>query len=167
MDKIIEMIMIKSKFLYFVICSMLFSCSTTGITYEVGDTYTGPCIVFIYDDIVGQIEARNSIKLENGLGRISKNLVNNRFMFVDDSSNEMEIISIGKQDTVSDNSSRYIFELSKGTSSSRCSKTDLNVILFFVGTKKDYLDWSSKFQDSFTYFDVVGIKWCEYYKAGL
>ncbi len=147
------------------VCCTVLACNVTGVTYEVKNTYTGPCIVFIYNKI-GKNSVGNVVKLENGLARVSGTTIASRFTFVDDASNEIIIIPIGKQDTVRSNI-RYIFELSKGVSSSRCSKTDLNIITFFVGTKKDYIDWGNKFQDNFVYFDAVGIKWCEYYKAGL
>gem|GEM_PF-1659376 len=159
-------IKLRSRFFCLVICCTLLACNVTGVTYEVKNDYTGPCIVFIYKGRVGKNEAGNVVKLENGLARVSKTSIDSRFTFVDDSLNEIKIIPIGKQETAPDNI-RYIFELSKGVSSSRCSKTDLNIISFFAGTKRDYLDWSNKFQDNFMYFDVIGVKWCEYYKAGL
>jgi len=62
-------------------------------------------------------------------------------------------------------SSRYIFRLTKGTTTSSCIKGELGIVSFFVGKKSDYIKWSDKFHSELVFFDSIGIDWCKYYKT--
>jgi hypothetical protein len=144
----------------------LTSCEKKRINYEISDTYSGPCIVFIYKN--GQLENKsNKVFIENGLGRISEKKISQPFYFFSKGMRTpIEIIDIGKLQEANKNK-KYIFELVYGYSSSICVKGDLHLMLFFYGYKSEYIKWSKIYHDDFWYFDSIGLDWCKYYRSGI
>jgi hypothetical protein len=157
-----ERIMNKRNNIYYLILlsQLLFSCKTEPIKYKISKYYIGPCVIFIYD----QASSDKDVELKDGLGKITKDQLNRLFTINNLEDNiELEGISIGKEGTAKD-SSRYVFGLGEGSQSSDCSSKDIRHITFYIGHKKDYLDWSTKYHNDYlAYFDSVGIDWCDFY----
>jgi hypothetical protein len=149
------------------IALMFLGCNENLVTYKIKDRYVGPCVVFIYENDSKVVLSDNVQINENGLGRITEQISKNKFIFSSlEGGNELKIIEIGKESNVSD-SSRYIFRLVKGSSSSNCTKKDLNIITFYVGKKSDFLNWVKQNGDELEYLKLMGLDWCDYYKNGI
>ena len=156
----------KNSWLIFLSIIAVFGCKKERLTYEVSDKYSGPCVVFIYKN--EQYENKsNAVFIENGLGRVSENIVKQEFNFFSKEKHiPLDIVNIGKLEEANKNK-KYVFELVNGYSSSKCTKEDLHLVFFFYGYKSEYLNWSKVYHDEFGYFDSMGIDWCKYYKSGI
>lgn len=139
----------------------LFGCENNTVEYCINDNYTGPCVIFIYNSKYNT--KSNKILIDKGLARINKNVMKKKFIFKSVEQNkELEIIPIGKTDIAKDKL-RYIFQLTEGSRSSKCTTEDLQMISFFIGLKSDYINWSSTYHDELEHFESIGFDWCKYY----
>lgn len=140
----------------------IFGFSKQTFEYRISNNYSGPCIVFI-DSTIGKKKQQNFVVIKNGLGRISKDLMSRSFEFVTlETNSKMEIIEAGLESKV-DTNSRFIFQLGNGVVTLPTCKGDIKNVSFFVGKKKEFMDWSLKFTSEFEYFDSIGVDWCKYY----
>jgi hypothetical protein len=151
----------KNLFMLVVILKLC-ACKPTNLEYRIGDSYIGPCVVFIYPN--WDVAKEGEVYINNGLGRISQKNIKSKFVFKStEKGTELAIIPIGKEHQVSD-TGRYIFRLLKGVSETNCVKGEIHMIRFFVGNKHDFSNWVSIYHDELDYFDSTGVNWCNYYK---
>jgi len=114
------------------------SCKNVFNEYQISDSYSGACVIFIKSNINDSMDD-HKIKIKDGLAKISKKNSLNKFIFRSiENNDEIEIIQIGQSNYTKDEI-RYIFDLTKGNFSSEYSGLDIEIISFFVGTKNEYL----------------------------
>jgi hypothetical protein len=160
---IIKMTIKKSKsfFLLLITYLLFYSCKPSFMEYKISDKYSGPCVVFVYSK--NKNDDNDNTLISNGLGKINKIELKKKFIFKSiENGNELEIVPIGKSESTNYDK-RYIYQLVKGTRSSRCSINDLQIITFFVGTKIEYMKWAETYKDELDYFDSKKVDWCTYY----
>lgn len=151
----------------FVVAITLFflSCQVRPFEYQISDSYTGPCVVFVMEKEKFKTIS-DSVILENGLGVIGRNVLGKNYLFRSiETGNVFEIVKIGSEINVPD-SGRYVFQLALGTENNQCA-TNIRAVTFFIGSKTAFLAWSDKPRDEFAYFDSIGINLCNYYKSRL
>lgn len=153
--------------IFILICLAFFilGCKEKKISYLISDTYTGPCIVFVYPSLNSQV--KYDISINHGLGRVDSRYLASEFHFVSlESNRDINVIPIGGDKNVQD-SSRCIFELFNNTTSSSCieGEHDIRNITFYIGRKTDYTQWSNRHLGYFNYFEIAGVDWCAFYKA--
>jgi hypothetical protein len=151
------------KVLFVTVAFFLTQCKSIPVEYKISDSYVGPSVVFIYPNSANFIN-EDDIVVKDGLGVIKESEVKRKFIFKSiEKGAELQIIAIGDENQTTDNE-RHIFQLTKGSSSSNCSSKDLNLITFFVGNKADFTKWTEQGKDELSFFDSIGVKWCDYYK---
>ncbi|TCN53835.1 hypothetical protein EV143_101635 [Flavobacterium chryseum] len=149
----------KNNVLGVIILLLLSSCNSEILVYSINKDFTGVCAVFIFDDLTNT----ELVKINNdGLSHISETDMNKNFIFIQNKV-EIECVPIGSKTDLRD-SHRYIFQLTNNTISSKCVDSDIKVITFFIGTNKDFLEWSNMNKGELEYLSDLGIDWCSYYK---
>jgi hypothetical protein len=146
---------------YILMFFLLTSCQSAPFKIYVNNNYNGPCIVFTHSRKAPH-ESIKKIKINDGLGITFRNSLEGEIRFYSDDGKELKIIQIGQEEYCKE-SSRYIFQLVRGTTDTRCTNKSLEILQFFVGKKSDFLKWTARYNDIFEFFDSAGIKWCEYY----
>lgn len=144
-----------------IISLSLFSCSSSQVTYLVGNNYVGLCNIFVYNK---DINKNRSIVLENGLGRINSKIMSLSFEVKSlEDKQLLDVIQVGEEKKI-DSIKRCVFGLGMETSSSsKCINGDITVVTFFVGNKMEFSEWLMKHEYSWDYFNKRGIDWCQYY----
>ncbi len=139
-----------------------FGCKERKVSIEFKNNYVGPCIIFIVpeDKIINNCE---KIKMENGIGLISKKMENSILNFTINE-NKIEIIPIKENYTNSDKEV-HIYELVKTSANISCPKNNiLDFYEFYIGTQNDFIKWRKINTDCQEYFFSKGVNFCSFYE---
>ena len=156
----------KNRKLYtLIILLFLLGCQSKVFEFRVTDSFTGACVIFVENNLFNTNLAY--INVNSNLGMINKATTFKKFTFNSiETKEELEIIPIGKTESAEDGK-KYIFRLAKGIVSNDCNNNqEIENIVFYVGFKKDYMQWSTQYRnDVFDYLDSIKIDWCKYYNS--
>lgn len=145
----------------------LVSCKASLLKYKIHDNYVGPVVVFIYSNLRGSGSNNLVVINRDGLGIVERRQLNSKFIFISGKmETKMRIIDIGLEKEA-DEKKRGIYSLVKGNSSTKCSPHSLSMVLFFVGRKSDFENWSKMHKGELKYLEEKGIDWCSFYKKHL
>ncbi len=143
------------------------SCGYNVLKYKIDDNYTGPIVVFVYSDPKDAGDGNIVTIDKDGLGAVRSYQLNSKFTFVSaQTEKEIQIVSVGEEIEASDKE-RGVYSLVKRSASSTCSPDSLSMIVFFVGVKSDFENWSKSGLNELKYFEEEGIDWCNFYKSHL